>query len=395
MKKLLFLTPQLPYPPISGGVIKSFKLVEFLSSEYQLTLACLLKSTTDENNLVTLEKVVSLDTVVTQSLNIARTPINFIKSCLATIPLTIYRNRSAEFKAKISAIADDYEMILVDHYLMSQYIPANYQGRVVVHQHNAEFVIWSRMAEQTAGLLKKCLLRFEAARIRRFEVAMCRQVDRVLAAPNDQAALAAYGVPIDKFVDTYHLGDEENLTLPALQFSQTGMNILFVGTLSWEANLDGLIWFLSDVWPQIKQACPEARFTIVGKLTEGLSQKLLALAPELNLPGFVDNLETVYQNHRVFVAPLRFGSGIKVKVVNGLYRGMPTVTTSVGAEGLKLTNGEHLCIADDGLAFADSVVSLLNNETLWQQLSEQSRTHMQQHFSWRVVFDNVQRSLLG
>ncbi|MFT4925815.1 MAG: glycosyltransferase involved in cell wall biosynthesis [Phenylobacterium sp.] len=391
--KILFLTPQLPYPPISGGVIKSFKLVELLTREYQLTLACLLKSAEDENNLAEFNDTALLGNAVTYPLNIPRTPMNFAKSCMAGLPLTIYRNKSREFAATIAAMAVDFELIFVDHYLMYQYIPDDYQGRVVVHQHNAEFVIWQRMAVQTRNPIKKALLYFEASRIRRYEVAMCSRVHRVLAAPNDQQALADAGSPNHHFLDTYHLGDEENLSLPAIDYQHTQMKLLFIGTLTWEANVDGLLWFLRDSWPLIKQACPEASFTVVGKHSEALAKQLLQLAPEIDLLGFVDDLEVLYQTHRVFVAPLRFGSGIKVKVVNGLYRGIPTVTTNVGAEGMRVQSGEHLMVADSANDFAQGVITLLRHEADWQRLSVQSRQHMREHYSWDVVFKNVRRSL--
>jgi glycosyltransferase involved in cell wall biosynthesis len=397
--KLLFLTPQLPYPAISGGVIKSFKLVEFLSHNHQLSLACLLKSDADESNLPALKALLPINEVFSESLNIPRNPVNFIKSCLAAIPLTIYRNRSRSLAKTISDIGSDYEVIFVDHYLMFQYIPKNFSGKVVLHQHNAEFLLWSRMAGQmnngVKALMKKVLLKFEAGRIRRYEVTMCQHADVVLAAPNDQQALIEAGSTAANFVDTYHLGDEVNLDLPALDFNQTRPAVLFIGTLSWEANVDGLIWFLTDIWPRIKAANPQVTFTIAGKCSSQLKSKLVTLAPEVDLPGFVDDLDVLYQQHRVFVAPLRFGSGIKVKVVNSLYRGIPSVTTSVGAEGMALVSGEHLYIEDDADSFAQSVLNLLQDESDWQRLSVQSRQHMRAHYRWNVVFDNVQRSLKG
>lgn len=393
--KVLFLTPQLPYPPVSGGVIKSHKLLMFMAEHYQLALCCLIKSDSDRQNLAALEKRISPVPVYSLALNIQRTPLNFAKSCLAAIPLTIYRNRNNDFAAHINAVADQYDVIFVDHYLMFQYVPKNYQGRVVVHQHNAEFVIWSRMAEQSRNQLKKAVLAFESGRIKRYEVAMCNKADAVLAAPNDQQALTQAGVRGEHFYDTYHLGDEQNLFFPELQFNQSQPKILFIGTLSWEANVDGLEWFLSECWSEVKTRFPGVTFTIAGKHDDILAGRLRKLAPDIEMPGFVDDLEALYREHRVFVAPLRFGSGIKVKVVNGLYRGIPTVTTSVGAEGLELNHGEHLYIEDDAAGFATAVVTLLKEQTLWQQFSRQSRLQMQALYTWDVVFQQVKRSLSG
>ncbi len=394
--KVLFLTPQLPYPPISGGVIKSYRLVKFLADAHELSICCFLKGESDEQNLEAFKTEIGNVPVYSKSLNIARTPLNFARSCLNGSPLTIYRNKSHDFKSYIKDIAHQFDVIFVDLYLMFQYVPADFKGRVVVHQQNAEFLMWSRMAEQTSNLLLKSVLAFEAWRIRRYEVNMCAKAHAVLAAPNDQQALIDAGAAKHNLVDTYHLGDEENFDLPAMQFNQTKAAILFVGTLSWEANADGLVWFLESVWPLIKAKAPGVTFTVVGKHSKVLGDKLLKLAPDIILAGFVDDLESLYHCNRVFVAPLRFGSGIKVKVVNGLYRGIPTVATSVGAEGLdKLVSGEHLFVEDSPTGFADAVVTLLNEHQIWQQMSEQSRRVMQAHYTWDVVFDYVQKSLEG
>ena len=391
--KVLLLTPQLPYPPISGGVIKSHKLLMHMAEHYELEVACLLKSAEDEANLPDLQALLPQVNFVTHSLNIPRTGFNFARSLLAGVPLTIFRNRSRTFAKKVKQQCQDKVVIFVDHYLMNQYVPKDFAGRVVVHEQNAEYVMWSRMAEQTLNWAKAGLLAFEAARIRRYEVAMCEEADIVLAAPNDSDALTKAGARNTRFVDTYHLGDEQNLEEPAIDIADTAKRLLFVGTLSWEANVDGLMWFLQSVWPKVKTQVSGVQFCIAGKCPEGLALRIRELAPDVELAGFVDDLEALYKTHRVFVAPLRFGSGIKVKVVNSLYRGLPTVTTTVGAEGLSVTSNEHLLIGDDAQSMVEHVVRLLEDDGLWQQLSEQSRTLMAEKYTWDVVFNHLDRSM--
>jgi glycosyltransferase involved in cell wall biosynthesis len=391
--KILFLTPQLPYPPISGGVKKSFELVDHLSSKYEMSLACILKSTEEEGNLAEYKLLMPQLNIWSQSLKIPRSPINLLRSYITRIPLTIFRNQSVLFKDKIASLVDDYDVIFVDHYLMFQYVPLNYQGRVIVHQHNAEFVMWSGLARQTINPLKKLLLKIEAFRIKNYEVRMCNQANVVLAAPNDRDALSTAGAQISKFIDTYHLGDEDNLNLPSINFGDTALRVLFIGTLTWEANSHGLLWFLNQSWPLIKKRVPSVRLTIAGVCTDSLKKRLLRLEPDAQLLNFVDDLEPLYKSHRVFVAPLRFGSGIKVKVVNALYRGMPTVTTEEGAAGLLVKNREHLFIEQSAVGFANSVILLLKDRSLWQKFSNKSRLLMRETYTWDVVFNNISRAL--
>ena len=263
--KVLFLTPQLPYPQVSGGAIKSFKLIEHLSGAHQLMLGCFLKSPEERDNLKTFISISPGVKVFSQPLDIERTFLNLLKSYVHGVPLSIFRNQSAEFKHKVAALADQYDLIFVDHYLMFQYVPENFKGRVIVHQHNAEFVMWSRLAQQIINPVKKALLMLEAHRIKKYELFMCQQVDAILAAPNDKNELIALGAQKTKFIETLHLGDEQNLHLPNIEFDQTTTDLLFIGTLTWEANIDGLVWFLKEIWPLIKKQRPEVGITIAGK----------------------------------------------------------------------------------------------------------------------------------
>lgn len=387
---ILFLTPQLPYPPQSGGVIKSYHLLTHLLKKHQLVLGCLLKN---GETVDALQQHLPHLSIIARPVNIPRSGVNWLKSLIAGVPLTIYRNIDDEFGAKVLVAAKNCEVIFVDHYLMYQYVPKDFKGRVVVHQHNAEFLMWQRLAEQTSNIIKRWVIGFEGERICEYEKALCSEADAVLAAPNDADALIEAGASDVNFIDTYHLGDESALHLPPLDFAQTELRLLYVGTLSWQANLDGLLWFLRDVWPVLTKKHEALKFSIVGRFDDDIAAQLKKVAPSIDLLGFVDDLDQLYQSHRVYIAPLRFGSGIKVKVVNGLYRGMPTVTTDVGAEGLAVIDGEHILIANEPDCFAHHIHRLLTDEALWQCVSTQSRQLMASRYTWQQVYDKVDEAI--
>jgi len=391
--KILFVTPQLPYPAVSGGSIKSAKVIEHLITQHDIALGCLLKNSTENINLDKFKDHFPQLAIFTTYLSIGRTLTALLNSYMKALPLTIYRNYSLEFKNKVDAIADDYEVIFVDHYLMFQYIPKSYTGRVVMHLHNAEFVMWSRYAKLVNNPLKKLLLAIESYRIKHYELKMLAQVSIALAAPNDKEALVTAGADPTQFIDTFHLGEAQNLTRENLIYEKTSLSILYIGTLSWEANSDGLIWFLKHSWPLVKAKQPNVTFTIAGSCPPQLRDTLLKLEPNLNLLGFVEDLEVLYQTHRVFICPLRFGSGIKVKVINSLYRGLPTVMTPIAAEGLALNNRQHAYITHDAADFASYVVTLLTNKNQWLLFNNESRSLMLQDYTWDKVLKNIDISL--
>jgi polysaccharide biosynthesis protein PslH len=394
MKKILFLTHQPPYPPVSGGAIKRWKLVEYLSQHYHLGLALFYQDPGFAWRDELLSRL-SLSHFHAERLAKKRNPANFIKSLLRGMSLSLYRTSSSAFKKHIASIAGDYDILFFDSYLMFQYVPAQYGGRVVLHAHNAEHVIWQQYARFENNFLKRALVLREAKKIMDYERFICGRAHAVLAAPGDREHLEKLGVDGGKFYETLHLGDERLLGLRDIQFDETQEAFLSVGTLGWAPNDDGLVWFISHAWDRLKLQHPALRFYIVGADPGAHLQKLCAQKKDIVLTGFVDDLEEYYAKCRVFVAPLRFGSGIKVKVVNALYRGIPVVTTPTGAESLEVVHMHHAAVPGTIENMVQDCGTLLRDREVWQLLRDNSRQLARQRYRWQGVFENLEKALQG
>ncbi len=394
IKRILYLTPQLPYPPISGGVKKSNRLVSYLSQHYELGLMCFLKND-DSKYEMEYKKSIPLIEYYSEPINKPRNAKNLVLSYVKKLPLNIYRNFSESFKQRVRNCIDKYDAVFIDHYLMFQYIPKGFKGKIILHQHNAEYVMWQRLAVNELNWLKKIMITMEYRRIRTYEKQMCIEADAILALPNDTEKLVGLGIESKKFYQTYHPGDTYLFEAPPMSFRQTKKSLLYIGTLTWEANVDGLIWFLEKIWPDIKSANPEIRLSIVGKNPNKRLIELTKDDPSIVLVGFAEDLEKYYSSSRVFIAPLRFGSGIKVKVVNALCRGIPTVTTSIGVEGLDLKHEKEVMVADNPFDFAECVNRLMRDEKLWQRIANKSRELMKEKYTWESVFENVEKAIYG
>ena len=392
MKKILFLTPTLPFPAVSGGVIKSNKVIHFLSDKYELSIACLLKND-DAIHAADFLKTIQLTDFISVELNVPRTAKNLILSNLQGIPLNLYRNKSTAFKEKINAVIYQYDVVFCDHYVMFQYIPAGYKGKIILHEHNCEYLIWKRYSAIEENLLKRIALLNQAYRIKKYEQEICKKATVILAAPNDIDELVKIGADKTKFLETYHLGDDNLLNEPNLNFDKTEKALLYIGTLSWEANIDGLVWFYNEIWQKIKQQHPDIKLYIVGKKPDARLKAMAEKDAAIILTGFVEDVEPYLQKARLFITPLRFGSGIKVKVVNALYRGIPCVTTSIGTEGLKVKDGEHIFIKDNPTAYAEAINLLLTNKEIWEKISTNSREIARQYYTWNYVLENIQKAI--
>lgn len=393
---ILFLTPELPYPPHSGGRIKSWKLIESFGSRYRLGVACALKGD-DERHLPPfrdrVQRAGQLADLAAEPVKIPRSLKALLGSYLQRIPLNVLRTRSESLARKIAALAPRYDLIFCDHYEVFQYVPEDFAGPVILHEHNAYFLMWQRYAKSGRNPLMRLASYLESVRVRRYELAACGRADLIFASPNDIDSLVAAGAERAKCRVTYHLGDETTLNRPPLDYDQTEPALLYVGTLTWEANVDGLLWFLAEVWPALAAKHQGLRLRIAGKNPDSRLQQAAAAHPGVELLGFVEDLEPLFQRSRVFIAPLRFGAGIKVKVLSGMGRGLPTVTTSVGSEGLAVENGVHAAIADQAKATVQAVDQLLTDRQQWEAMAAAARALIEQHYTWDQVLGDMHREI--
>ena len=392
MKSLLFITPELPYPAQSGGKVKSLKLLHALAERYEITLACPLKMD-DASYVREFHEVSPCSGHLHEAVDIPRSPRSLATSYLRAVPLNVHRTGSARLKRRIEALADTYDVIFLDHYEVHPYLPDSYQGLTIYHAHNAYYKMWQRYAELPGNPALRLAAKFEATRVQAYETGVAQSTDITFAAPNDASELTAQGVPTHKLHNTFHLGDDCQLDLPELRYDDTQLKLMYVGFLGWEPNVQGLLWFVERVWPQLVKMHPGLRFDIVGRNPDPRLQKAVSGHSGIQLRGFVADLQIIYGDSRVSVAPLLFGSGMKVKVLDAMARGMPTVTTSVGAEGIDALTGKHLLVADDPEEMVRQISRLLTDPTLWQSLQSNSRALIRERYTWRQLFSQMHSAI--
>ncbi|MBL4710265.1 MAG: glycosyltransferase [Flavobacteriales bacterium] len=389
--KVLFITTQLPFPPKSGGTVKSWNYVKFLSEQYKLSVATLLKDE-DLNYEKDFLKALSIDQYLSEQVSIKRSPINLLKSYISAPSLNVFRNASTRFQNKIQAVSKECNVLIIDHYEVFQYVPKEFNGKVIMHTHNAEFMLWQRMSELSNNPIQRLVLKLEANRVKRYEKTIFENSDLVYSTPSDIELYHKHGFNTSKHQSTFHLGNDTLLELPDLEFNETEKAITFIGTLSWEPNIDGIVWFLEHIWPSILTRHSDCKLYILGSSPDDRIKKAAKHYSQVIFTGFVDKLEDYLKKTRVYIAPLRFGSGMKVKVLEGLYRGTPSVTTSVGAEGLAIRNEQEVMIADGPEKFAKHCLTLLEDETLWAKLRDNSRKLAAKKYRWSDLFQQMDLS---
>jgi glycosyltransferase involved in cell wall biosynthesis len=364
--RILFLTPEVPHPARGGGTIKSSTVLEYLQARHDVDLMCLRDS----------------DPLVRD-----RTPGNILRSYAAGVPLSVLRNRSQQFGDLVRNRAVDgrFDALLCDGWLMAQYLPPGFAGLRVLHQHNAEFVMWKREAALERNPLRRAIVRWEAARVRRYEASILQPFDVTLAVSEpDRQALR--GLAGSKRIELLpNVAEPSLLERTPLQASGTDPVILFLGTLSWPPNARGLQDFLRRTFPLLRARRPDVRLVVAGR---GAPPDLAGLVrgPGIQMAGAVDDPEPLYRRARVFVEVAAGGSGTRVKVLNALARGLPVVTTPDGAEGLDLRPGEHVLIGSGPEELVDALVRVMDDDGVWSTLSENGRRLVRDRYTPETAY---------
>jgi glycosyltransferase involved in cell wall biosynthesis len=227
----------------------------------------------------------------------------------------------------------------------------------------------------------------EAQRYRKLETRLAQESDLVwCASPEDKQVMqtASPGTPID-VVPTIH-----ELHGRVSSYEQRS-DLLFVGNMAHSPNADAVHYFMREIYPRIHQALPDVKVKIIGDDPAGELRGYNS--PQVSILGYVPVIESFLERSRIFVAPLRFGAGIKGKIGEAMSYGLPVVTTSIGAEGFGLTHGVDVMIADGPSAFADAVVQLYASKELWDELADNGWDRIQNNFTPEVVAQIINQSI--
>ncbi len=260
-----------------------------------------------------------------------------------------------------------YDVLLLDHLLTVECgrlaKEEGFDLPVVLREHNVEADLQRRALRYVRGpgALAQCLVRLR--RWTTIESHLARYCDLALAISEVDAALlaaASPGFPVASLpvpVDTAHYRPGPPLG--------AGKELVFVGGCHWPPNLDAVRWFVREVFPAVRARHPDAHLTVVGKEPPAW----LGREPQVTAAGFVADERPLLARARVFVAPIRFGSGVRMKLLSALAMGKAIVSTRIGAEGIPLEHGHSVLFADDAGAFADAVSTLLTDDAAVARLA--------------------------
>lgn len=265
-------------------------------------------------------------------------------------------------------------------------------ARTLVMAHNVETLIWERSARTERNLLKRVYLREQARKFARFERRVFAEARRIVTVSLDDAALVVdrFGVPRER-VDVVDNGIDR-AAFEIVAPDRDPKRILFLGSLEWRPNLDAVGILLDKIFPAVRAAVPEVSLDIVGRNPPLALVRRTRETPGVRLHADVADVRPYLARAGVMAVPLRVGGGSRLKILEALATGLPVVSSRVGAEGLLLSNGEHLDIIDEPASFADALLHVIRGPERARALAATGRALVLERYDWDVLADDLERS---
>ena len=306
-----------------------------------------------------------------------------LKSLADPMPLAVSRYASAGLRRKID------DLIATEHYdaIVCDFLAAAPSftdiENCVLFEHNVETTIFERHVEQSRSLPKKAFFKMQAAKMAAYERKICQSAKHVIAVSEIDAARMRSMFGIEHVTSVRTGVDIDYFRRP--DEAALDCDMVFCGSMDWLPNVDGVIYFVEEILPLVRKKLPAATFTIAGRSPDPKVLKTVEGVAGIRVTGRVDDMRPYLWGAKISVVPLRIGGGTRLKIYECMAAGVPVVSTSVGAEGLRYSDGEDIVLADEAAGFADACVRLLGDDAARTALAKNARQRTVREFSWEAV----------
>jgi sugar transferase (PEP-CTERM/EpsH1 system associated) len=393
--RILFLAFEVPYPLDRGGRIKTYHYLKALARNHEVTLVALTRTRECVTKLEHLQSALPLADTHGVHVDLSRLKKLglALRSLVQERPFLMSLYDSADGRRLVERLMDGgrFDLVYADHLHMAQYVPAQTRAITLLDQHNVETMVLQRFADAQSWGPLRWFARVEHRMMSSYEPDMCRRFDAIWVTTEvDRALISPWLLP-RQHIEALPIGVDTRYFEPR-GCEREPCTLLSVGTLRWPANADGVLWFYNEALPLVKRECPDVRFVVVGADPPPAICRL-ADDPVVEVTGWVDDVRPYMARSTMMVVPLHGGSGMRVKILNALAMGLPVLSTSVGCEGITVTRGEDILVADDADTFAQQVIVLLRDRRLQGRLARNGVRLIQERYSWNAIYDQVEASL--
>lgn len=390
MRRILILCNKVPFPPRDGSTIAMASNIRgLLANGVKLTVLAL---NTKKHHVAQLPTVMANDSNIDWNIvDVDTTPSSFgaLKNLLFTgQSYMVSRFEQDAIFTRLNKILSSQEIdaAIIDGLFMMPYADVISEAGIPIYlrAHNVEHKIWERYIAQEKKVLTRKYFTIQKDRLKRFEEGQIKKAKGIMPITKVDAQWFKDQLGENSNIFTYPCGIEPD-QYPF--YPSKSPDIFHIGAMDWLPNVDGALWFVHEVWSELYKLNNQAVFHLAGRDTE----KLELHNPQAGIfvEGRVPSARKFFEQHGIFVVPLRSGSGMRIKVLEAMAYGKAIVTTTIGAEGIPFEDEVDGLIADSPKEFAKAIQRLLTDSSLRLKLGEQAREKILGHFNVEVLAEDL------
>lgn len=392
--KILQLCHKTPLPAIDGGCIAINNITQCLLDS-GMDVKVVAVATPKHPFMVSAFSKSYLEKTRFESVYIDTTPhkIEALKTLFTGNSYQISRFYHKNMVNKLTQIlkSETFDIIHIESIYMAPYIPLirKYsKAKILMRLHNIEHQIWERLSENEHNPVMKLAYKVNAHQLRRVERKILQEVDGYMSIsepdyqyfydtmPNVPGVVIPFGIN----VDNYDMEDDDYI-------ATDHPSLFHLGSMNWSPNVEGIEWFLDEVWPDILTAHPDLTFTLAGHdIPDSIRNRQ---DKNVTVVGAVPDANEFMMDHDIMVVPLLSGSGIRIKIVEAMALGRVVITTSIGAEGLDVQDGKHLFIANTPEEFVAVVNKCVSMPDICSIISENAQHYISVNHNNAVIAQKI------
>jgi glycosyltransferase involved in cell wall biosynthesis len=374
--KILQLCNKAPFPPIDGSSIAIYNMANgLIANNAELHLLTINTKKHFKDDALVPATFKAKTNYVSVYKNTNTTPVGALLNLFSADSYFVSRFYFNEFATalteKLKSI--EFDIVQLEGLFMAKYISIirRYsKAKIILRAHNVEFLIWERHLKNDKNPIKKWYIRLQNNRLKHFELEAVRQTDAIVTITDADKnffsklfpEIKIFNSPTGVDIHEYH----QNNTVEKVNNS-----LFYFGSMDWLPNQEAVEWFLKECWPKIHKLHPECRFIIAGR---NMPERFKQMIDEsIIVIENVENKTDFYSTYDIMLVPLLSGSGLRIKIVEGMSYGKAIVSTSIGAEGIPVAKDQDLLIADTAIQFAEAVNMLLKNPVKKTQLEKNAK----------------------
>lgn len=390
---ILWLSHNVPYPPIGGVLQRSYNLLRELASHHNIYLLAfnqkaILPSKRDIDRakieLQKLCKYVEILPIPSDSSQLAWYTL-VLRSLFTKDPYTVNWLKTRKMHERVQSVIQrvQFHIIHYDTLSLAEYFNATGNIPKVLNHHNIESAMMLRRAANETNIFARKYCQIEGSKLKKYEANICNKYAVNLTVSHLDKDILARTVK-NKPIEIIPNGVDINYFRPnSGRIIKNSM--IITGTLNWYPNRAATMYFIRKVWPLVRDALPNAQLIIAGKNPTQEMRKIAESEPNIKVTGFVDDIRPHLERAEVYVCPIQDGGGTRLKILDAMAMGKAVVSTSIACEGIDVTPDKNILIADTPEEFFYQIKRVFYNQDLRIALGRHARDLMIEKYSWKVI----------